>query len=199
MNKGRSGARREGTGKVVLGVTVSLDGFAEDCRGSVGPLYPDLEMLHTEELLQESIKDTGAVVMDWKEYAMAEDPDWFAGNYEYQVPIFVLADRPPRKRPRETGALKFRFVTDGALSAIRKARKAARGKAVTIIGSARMTTLSLMTGLVDELQLDVLPVFLKKGSRPFKGLDKLSVELVRTRTVEIPSGRTHLRFRVRAR
>jgi hypothetical protein len=46
-------------------------------------MYPDLDTLRNTEVLQESIHTTGSVVMAWKEFAMAEDPDWFAGNYEY--------------------------------------------------------------------------------------------------------------------
>jgi len=30
-------------GKVVLGITISLEGFGEDRAGSVGALYPDLD------------------------------------------------------------------------------------------------------------------------------------------------------------
>jgi hypothetical protein len=55
-----------------LGVTISLDGFAEDINGSVGALHPDLDTLRNTDVLQESIHSTGAVVMAWKEYAMAE-------------------------------------------------------------------------------------------------------------------------------
>ena len=57
--------------KVVLGVTISLDGFAEDINGSVGALYPDPDTLRNTDVLQESIHSTGSVVMAWKEYAMA--------------------------------------------------------------------------------------------------------------------------------
>jgi hypothetical protein len=67
-------------GKIILGVTISLDGFAEDSNGSVGALYPDLDTLQNTEVMNESIKNTGAVVMAWKEFAMAENPDYYAGN-----------------------------------------------------------------------------------------------------------------------
>ena len=76
--------------KVALGMTMSLDGFINDRNGSVERLYPDLADLRHMDPLQESINNTGAVVMGWNSFAMAEDPDWFAGNYEYQAPIFVL-------------------------------------------------------------------------------------------------------------
>jgi len=76
-------------GKVVLGMTMSLDGFINDRDGSVGALYPDLAALRDTEPLQESMQNTGAVVMGRNAFAMAEDPDSIAENYEYQVPIFV--------------------------------------------------------------------------------------------------------------
>lgn len=136
--------------KVVLGLTISIDGFAEDRNGSVGALYPDLDALHSSEVLQESQRSTGAVVMAWKEFAMAEDPDWFAGNYEYQVPIFVYGNKAPKKYPKETGMLTFTFVPEGIGDAIEKAKCAALGKDVTIIGSASTTQQCLNEGLADE-------------------------------------------------
>lgn len=77
--------------KVIVGVTMSLDGFINEPDGSVGWLYPDLETLRDTGPLQESIQTTGAVVMGWNAFAMAEDPDFYAGNYEYQVPILDSA------------------------------------------------------------------------------------------------------------
>ena len=76
-------------GIVIVGATMSLDGFIEDQHGDVSLLYPDLEDLRRTEALQESIRTTGAVVMGRRAYAMG-DPDSYVGNYEYQVPIFVL-------------------------------------------------------------------------------------------------------------
>lgn len=107
-------------GKVVLGMTISLDSFINDRNGSVEALYPDLATLPETEPLRESMQNTGAVVMGWNSFAMAEDPDWFAGNYEYQVPIFVLTHQPPPRHPKETGQLTFTFVTDGIESAIHR-------------------------------------------------------------------------------
>jgi dihydrofolate reductase len=180
--------------KVILGVTISLDGFAEDSKGSVGALYPDLDALRRTDLLQESIRTTGSVVMAWKEFAMAEDPDWFAGNYEYQVPIFVLTDMPPEKCPKETDKLTFTFVTDGIVSAIRQAKVAAGQKDVTIIGSAATTQQVLNAGLADKLQIDIIPIFLHKGFRPFEHVDE-NIKLKKIRVVEAGE-RTSLQFLV---
>ncbi|MCZ7381787.1 MAG: dihydrofolate reductase family protein [Candidatus Methanoperedens sp.] len=182
--------------KVILGVTISLDGFAEDINGSVGALYPDLDTLRNTDVLQESIHTTGSVVMAWKEYAMAEDPDWFAGNYEYQVPIFVFTDKEPKKHPKETDKLTFTFVTNGIKSAILQAKAAAGDKNVTIIGSASTTQQCIRAGLADELHIDIIPVFLKAGFPPFEDIGNKLIKLERMKAVELPAGRTHLRFRV---
>lgn len=75
-------------GKVIIGFTLSLDGFINDPNGSMERIYPDLDTLRYAKPLQESIEGTGAVVMGRKTFAMG-DPDSYAENYEYQVPIFV--------------------------------------------------------------------------------------------------------------
>jgi len=77
---------------VIVGAALSLDGFMNDRRGSLGRLYPDLAAMRETELLQESIRRTGAVVMGRNAFDMAQG-DFTA--YEYQVPIFVLSHRPP--------------------------------------------------------------------------------------------------------
>ena len=180
--------------KVVLGVTISLDGFAEDIKGSVGALYPDLDTLRKTDLLQESIRTTGSVVMAWKEFAMAEDPDWFAGNYEYQVPIFVFTYKAPEKHPKETDKLTFTFVTDGIESAVRQAKVAAGRKDVTIIGSAATVQQVLNAGLADELQINIIPIFLHNGFRPFERIDE-NIKLKKIKVIEAGE-RTSLQLRV---
>jgi dihydrofolate reductase len=183
-------------GKVILGMTMSLDGFINDQNGSVEKLYPDLAALPETEALRESIRDTGAVVMGRNSFDMAEDPDWFAGNYEYQVPIFVLTHHPPKKHPRETSELTFTFVTDGIESAVAQAGIAAGDKDVTIIGAASTAQQCLKAGLADELHIDIMPIFLGGGLRPFDGIDEGQVQLERLKVMELPGGRTHLRFRI---
>ena len=182
-------------GKVILGVTISLDGFAEDRNGSVGALYPDLDTLRNTEVLNESIRNTGAVVMAWKEFAMAEDPDLLAGNYEYQVPIFVVTDKVPQKHPKETDKLTFTFVTKGIESAVQQAKVAAGEKAVTIIGSASTTQHCIRAGLADELHIDIIPMFLHAGFRPFEDVGTRPIQMERIKMVELPAGRIHMRFR----
>jgi dihydrofolate reductase len=182
-------------GTVILGTTMSLDGFINDSRGSVDALYSDLADWRDTELGIESIQNTGAVVMGRNSFAMAEDPDWFAGNYEYQVPIFVLTHQPPRKHPKKTGRLTFTFVTDGIGSAIEQAKAVAGDKDVNIIGAASTAQQCLQAGLADELHVDIMPVLLGGGLRLFEHLDAGQIMLERIKVVELPGGRTHLRFR----
>jgi dihydrofolate reductase len=183
-------------GKVILGVTMSLDGFINDRNGSVEALYPDLAAWRETEPGKESIQNTGAVVMGRHSFDMAQDPDWFAGNYEYQVPIFVLTHKVPKKMPKQTGDLTFTFVTDGIESAIRLAKAAAGDKDVNIIGAASMAQQCLKAGLADELHVDVMPVLLGRGLRIFENLADERIQLERIKVMELPAGRTHLRYRI---
>ena len=129
-------------------------------------------------------------------HAMAEDPNWFAGNYEYQVPISVLTHQPPKSHPKETDQLTFTFVTDGIESAIRQASGTAGEKAVTVIGAASTAQQCLKAGLAEELHVDIMPVLLGGGLRPFEVLDAEQIQLERVDVVALPGGRTHLKFRI---
>jgi dihydrofolate reductase len=181
--------------KVILGTTMSLDGFINDRSGSVDALYSDFVAWRETEAGKESIQNTGAVVMGRNSYAMADDPDWFAGNYEYQVPIFVLTHHVPTKKPKETDALTFTFVTDGFESAVRQALEAAGDREVNIIGAANTAQQCLKAGLADELHVDIMPVLLCRGLRLFENIITEKIQLERIKVMELPGGRTHLRFR----
>ncbi|OGO36264.1 MAG: riboflavin biosynthesis protein RibD [Chloroflexi bacterium RBG_16_56_8] len=184
-------------GKVIPGMTMSLDGFINDRSGSVEALYPDLVALRNTEPLRESIQNTGAVVMGRNAFAMAEDPDSIEGNYEYQVPIFVLAHQAPKRHPKENDRLTFTFVTNGIENAIKQAKAAAGDKDVTVIGSASTAQQCLKAGLADELHIDIMPVLFGGGLRPFEDVGAEQFQLVRMKVMELPAGRTHLRFRVK--
>ena len=181
---------------VILGMAMSLDGFINDPSGSVDALYPDLDTLRNTEPMRESIQNTGAVVMGWNAYAMAEDPDSYAGNYEFQVPIFVLTHAAPKRLPKETGKLTFTFVTDGMESAIGQAKAAAGDRDIAIIGGARTARQCLKARLADELHIDIMPVLLCGGHRLFEDIGTEQIQLERMKVMESPAGRTHLRFRV---
>lgn len=182
--------------KVVAGLTISLDGFVNDSFGSVAALYSDFEALQASEPMKETIRKTGAVVMGKNAFAMAEDPDLYADNYEFQVPIFVVTHKAPIKHPKENDRLTFSFVADGVESAIQQAKLVAGDKDVTVIGGASLIKQCINTGVVDELHLDVMPILLGNGLRLFEGFDIPPIPLERLDVVKLPSGRTHFKFRV---
>jgi dihydrofolate reductase len=175
---------------------MSLDGFINDREGSVAVLYPDLDTWRDTEPGRESIQNTGAVVMGRNSFAMAEDPDSLADNYEYQVPKFVLTHRPLKRHPKENERLTFTFVTDGIESAIRQAKVAAGEKDVNVIGAASTARQCLQAGLADELHIDIMPMLLGGGLRLFEGISEERIQLERLKVIELPGGRTHLRFRI---
>lgn len=190
-------------GKVIFGLTMSLDGYINDRNGSVEQLYSDLavgnvqdESMQNNEVMQEAIRSTGAVVMGKNAFLMAEDPDSYADSYEFQVPIFVLSGTEPEKKPKENENLTFTFVTEGIEAAIFQATQAAGGKDVTIIGGASTAHQALRAGLVDEIQIDIVPILLCGGLRLFQALETEQIQLERLKVVELPAGRTHLRFRI---
>jgi dihydrofolate reductase len=150
--------------KVIVGMTTSLDGFVADADGSASRLYPDLAALRGTAYMNAVIEQTGAVLMGRRSFEMGE-PDSYVGNYEFQVPIFVLTHRPPLVPPKQDERLTFTFVTDGVESAVAQATAAAGDKAVQVIGGVTVTRQLLQAGIVDELHLDVMPVLLGAGLR----------------------------------
>jgi dihydrofolate reductase len=180
-------------GKVIVGASLSLDGFMNDRNGNVSRLYPDLESLRSTEMLQEEIQMTGAVVMGRRSYDMAEGD---LTGYEYQVPIFVLTHVVPEKRVKgENDQLTVTFITDGIESAIEKAKAAAGDKQVTVVGGAQTAQQCLRAGLVDEIHLGIIPVFFGEGLRFFDSLVDERMKLETTRVFFTPT-RTDLWFRV---
>ena len=180
---------------VVIGMTMSLDGFVEDAHGDVSRLYPDLQSLRATELLQESIRAIGAVVMGRRAFAMG-DPDGYVGQYEYQVPIFVLTHTPPARQPKQDDRLTFTFVTDGIESAIRQARAAAGDKQVTVVGGPSTIQQCLAHGLADVLEVGVMPVLLGAGRRLFEAVGGPPVDLEKISVIET-GPRTDLTFRLK--
>ncbi len=97
-----SGAATEwgATAKVIVGMTMSIDGFVADRSGDVGRLYPDLATLRGTPYMDAAVAETGAVLMGRRTFEMG-DPDSYVGTYEFQVPIFVVTTgrhRSPRSR-----------------------------------------------------------------------------------------------------
>lgn len=179
--------------KVILGMTISLDGFVNDRNGSVARLYSDFAELRESESLQESIRTTGAVVMGRRSYDMGEGD---FTDYEFQTPIFVVTHHPPAQvASGENDKLSFTFVTDGVERAVELARAATGDKDVAVVGGPDIAQQVLRAGLVDELQISIMPVLLGEGLRLFDRLGHEPIELEKVKLIEYLT-RTDIWFRV---
>ena len=86
-------------------------------------------------------------------------------------------------------------MTDGIKSAVEQAAAAAGDKAVPVVGGATVNQELLLAGPVDELHIDVMPVFLGDGLRLFESsaLERVQIETIGVQAI---GARTNLRFRV---
>ncbi len=98
---------------------------------------------------------------------MAPDPDDYAEHYEFQVPLFVVTHDPPATPPRANESLSVTFVTAGVEAAVEQARAAAGERDVTVVGGPDLIGQLLAAGLVDVLEVDVVPVLLGSGKPLF--------------------------------
>jgi dihydrofolate reductase len=184
----------------VLYMSMSLDGFI------AGPNErPDNGLGDGGERLHEWVlggaddhKDTagrvggvtGAVVCGRGTFEPAGGWD---GDHHDGVPIFVLSRQAPgidiRQWPLVT------YVSDVTV-AMSRAKQAAGGKDVLVHG-AGTAQLALAAGVLDELELHLVPVLLGQGRRLFDHLSPEHIELERTRVLEGEGGVSHLHYRVR--
>lgn len=193
-------------GKVVLNMTISLDGFV--AAPNVGPAHPlgvDGERLHhwlfgvgttppsaiDQEVGGEMFASAGAFVLGRRMFDLGEEP--WGDDGAFGRPCFVLTHRP--RALLRKGPTTFTFVTDGIERALDQARAAADGRDVWVVGGAEIAQQCLGAGLIDELALHLAPVLIGAGTRLFERLGTGRIELERTRLLASPAA-THLWFRV---
>ncbi|MER5221238.1 dihydrofolate reductase family protein [Streptomyces flaveus] len=143
------------------------------------------------ELMREWFDATGAVVMGRMMYDTGEE--FWGDNPPFRAPVFVLTHRPRPTLVKEGGTT-FTFVTDGIHSALDQAKAAAGDRNVDIAGGASTVQQYLGEGLIDELQLHVVPALLGAGLRLFEGLGGGRRNLEPVRVVDTPLA-THLKYR----
>ena len=152
------------------------------------------------EILAESFEAVGAYVMgrrmaDGGEIPWGDDPP-------FRAPVFVVTHRPRARLDRQ-GGTSFTYVTDGIASAVEQARAAAGDKDVAVSGGGTLLRQVIDAGLLDVLDLHVVPVVLGDGMRLFDptGLTLGAfegIELTPTRVVDTPDV-THIRYAVAGR
>ncbi|TCB96508.1 dihydrofolate reductase [Micromonospora zingiberis] len=151
------------------------------------------------EIVGESFEAAGAYVMGRRMADGGEVP--WGDEPPFRAPVFVVTHRPRPTLLRQ-GGTSFSYVTDGVASAVAQARAAAGGKNVAVAGGGSLVRQVLRAGLLDELELHVVPVVLGTGLRLFDadlGLDEFeAIELTPTRVVPTPQV-THIRYAVHGR
>ena len=210
-------------GKVRATIVMSLDGFVAGPEQSLeNPLGLGGMQLHdwavelaawrrahgleggvenaSTPVVEEAQANVGAYVMGRNMFGggpgpWGEDPwkGWWGDEPPYHAPVVVVTHHAREPLAMEGGTT-FSFVTDGVESAVAQARAAAGDRNVHVVGGASAIGQALAAGLVDELDVSVVPLLLGSGARLFEGVGT-GVRLEQERVIEAP-GVTHLRYRV---
>jgi dihydrofolate reductase len=141
------------------------------------------------QVFQEALRTTGALVTGRRTFDIARG---WGGRHPLDAPVFVVTHTVPQGWFTE--GTPFTFVTDGVESAVAQARAVAGDKNVAV-GAAIIVQQCLQAGLLDEINIDLVPLLLGKGVRLFEYLGNAPIALETTRVVEAP-GVTHLQYRV---
>jgi dihydrofolate reductase len=118
-------------------------------------------------------------------------PGWWGEEPPFHKPVFVVTHH--EREPLTLSDTTFTFVTDGIESALEQAREAAGEQDVAVGGGAQIINEYLAAGLVDELEIHVVPILLGSGERLLEDVGDLKLEQLRA--VEAP-GVAHLKYRV---
>jgi dihydrofolate reductase len=208
--------------KVRVHISTSLDGYvAGPNQSEENPLGEGGEQLHdwivelkawrephgmeggednvSSAIVEEANENVGAEIMGRGKFGppgggpWSDDPwqGWWGEDPPFHKPVFVLTHH--EREPLTLTDTTFTFVTDGIEPALAQARDAAGDKDVFIGGGADAINQCLAAGLVDEIELHVVPLLLGGGERLFDGVGDLRLEQLRA--VEAP-GVAHLKYRV---
>jgi dihydrofolate reductase len=205
-----------------LRISLSLDGFVAGPRQSVeNPLGVGGERLHgwvvglaawraphglpggevneSSRVVEEENANIGATIMGRNMFGGHPGPwdprqpwnGWWGDTPPFHHPVFVLTHHP--RAPLELQGTTFTFVTGGIESALEQARSACGGSDIALAGGAKAAQQYLRAGLVDEMELHLVPILLGSGERLFERMgDNLhGLELVRSLAAP---GVTHLKF-----
>jgi dihydrofolate reductase len=153
----------------------------------------DLDAIHRSggangQIIDEFLS-TGATVAGRGTFELAEG---WGGDHHDGVPIWVFSRREPGIDVSQWPLVTY---VDDITTAVTEARRAADDKNVLVQGAAT-AQLALAAGLLDELELHVVPVLFGQGRRLFEGMPAEQIELERTRVLEGEGGVTHMHYRV---
>lgn len=177
---------------VIWHVTMSLDGFIAGPGDAMDWVFEHWS--GPSETANEVMEATGAIILGRRTYEVEDRdrPGIYGGAWT--GPYFVLTHEPPADVPDwMTGT----FVSEDIDAAVARAKEAAQGKDVGILG-ASVARQCLEHGLLDEIVVHLAPVLLGDGVRVFavSGGRRIALEPVH---VARSGGLVDLRFRVGGR
>jgi dihydrofolate reductase len=157
------------------------------------------EVNESTPVMEEVLGNIGATIMGRNMFGGHPGPwnaakpwnGWWGANPPFHHPVFVLTHHPRPPLKMEGGTV-FTFVTEGIRRAYQLAQRAAGTQDIALAGGANAARQYLNAGLVDEMQLHLVPILLGAGERLFDGVDDLH-GLTLARTVAAPNV-THLKF-----
>src|SRR5688572_820864 len=154
-----------------------------------------------DDVLREGFENIGATIMGRNMFGPVRGPwgpdpwkGWWGDEPPFRHPVFVLTHHARDPLPMQGGTT-FHFVTDGIESALTQAQKAATGRDVTLGGGASIIQQYLAAGLLDEIEIHIVPLLLGAGARLLDNIDVRKVKLEPMRTIAGP-GVAHLKYRV---
>ena len=153
-------------------------------------------------VVEEALDNVGATIMGRNMFGggpgpWGEDPwrGWWGAEPPFHHPVFVLTHHAREPLEMEGGTT-FTFVSDGIESALEQATIAAGGRDVSLGGGADVAQQYLAAGLLDELQLNVVPILLGAGTPLFDERTAATAPTLEPVNVVDAPGVTHLRYRV---
>jgi dihydrofolate reductase len=178
----------------VLYMSMSLDGFVAGPNDNPDRLHEWFFAAHADRTavngrVIDEFMATGAVVAGRGTF---EPAGGWGGDHHDGVPIWVLSHREPGIDVSQWPLVTY--VND-VTSAMTQAKDAAGDKNVLVHGAAT-AQLALAAGVLDELELHVIPLLFGQGRRLFEGLAAKQIALQRTRILEGEGGVTHMHYRV---
>lgn len=210
-------------GKLRFDISMALDGFVagpnqseEDPLGAGGMQLHEWifklaawrephgkeggEVNASTPLVEASQRNLGAVIMGRGMFGGGGGPwgdepwnGWWGDDPPFNAPVFVLTHHP--REPLEmNGGTSFTFVTDGIESALAQAREAAGDQDVSLGGGANVAQQYLAAGLIEEMQINLVPVLLGDGARLFEDLAGTDLKLEPVSALGTPDV-THLTYR----
>ncbi len=190
-------------GKVVFVMSMSLDGYVagpnvrlEEPMGEGGMVLhdwiSDTSDPRNQEVLTQGISSIGAVITGRRTYDTSLQ-GWGADGPtgDARVPVFVVSHSKPDDVPAN-GVYTFADSIEAALS---QAQATAGAKDMTVMGGANIAQQFFKANLIDEIEIQLIPVILNGGVRLFEHIGSEQIKLENVKAVQTAAA-THLHFRV---